>query len=469
MIEGAGKVARLKMAGLLAIAVGLAACGEREVILPGERLDVRSALPEEAVAEDAATDDEAGTEASAVVETAEAALVTAGVNPVAISLPGQVGNAEWTHRGGTSGHRLGHAALGQGLTRVWTADAGQGESRKNRIAADPVVGAGRIYTLDATASVMATGTNGAALWRADLTPTADRTGEAGGGGLAYGGGLVFATTGYGELVALDAATGAVAWRQKFDTGVGGAPTVEGDTVYVVARDASAWAIRAGDGKVLWQLPGTPAKAGVTGVSAPAVAGPLVVFPFASGQMIAADRETAAPVWQAYVAGARIGRAYARVSDLTGDPVVADGVVYAGTSAGRLAAVSAETGERLWSAPEGAMGPVQVAGGQVFFVNDENQLMRVDAATGEAVWRIDLPYFLKDRAQRRRGVFVHYGPVLAGGRLWTASSDGYLRAFDPTSGAVTGAAEIPGGAASAPAVAGGTLYVMSRSGQLHAFR
>ena len=105
MIEGAGKVARLKMAGLLAIAVGLAACGEREVILPGERLDVRSALPEEAVAEDAATDDEAGTEASAVVETAEAALVTAGVNPVAISLPGQVGNAEWTHRGGTSGHR----------------------------------------------------------------------------------------------------------------------------------------------------------------------------------------------------------------------------------------------------------------------------------------------------------------------------------------------------------------------------
>ena len=155
--------------------------------------------------------------------------------------------------------------------------------------------------------------------------------------------------------------------------------------------------------------------------------------------------------------------------MTGDPVVADGVVYAGTSAGRLAAVSAETGERLWSAPEGAMGPVQVAGGQVFFVNDENQLMRVDAATGEAVWRIDLPYFLKDRAQRRRGVFVHYGPVLAGGRLWTASSDGYLRAFDPTSGAVTGAAEIPGGAASAPAVAGGTLYVMSRSGQLHAFR
>ena len=72
-------------------------------------------------------------------------------------------------------------------------------------------------------------------------------------------------------------------------------------------------------------------------------------------------------------------------------------------------------------------------------------------------------------RKQSKVWNHYGPVLAGGKLYVASSDGYLRVFDPASGALIGTAEIPGGAAAAPAVAGQTLYVVSHDGQLIAFR
>lgn len=81
----------------------------------------------------------------------------------------------------------------------------------------------------------------------------------------------------------------------------------------------------------------------------------------------------------------------------------------------------------------------------------------------------MPYFTTERVRRQSGIHAHYGPVLAGGRLFVASSDGVLRVFDPASGTLTGKAEIPGGAASAPAVAGQTLYVVGRDGQLHAYR
>ena len=67
------------------------------------------------------------------------------------------------------------------------------------------------------------------------------------------------------------------------------------------------------------------------------------------------------------------------------------------------------------------------------------------------------------------VVAHFGPVLAGGRLIVASSDGLIRAFDPASGALAGSVELPGGAASAPAVAGGVLYVVTKDGKLRAFR
>ena len=427
--------------------MALAGC-EREVRLEGERLDPR-----------------------AVIDSSAAALApaTAASAATPIRLPAPQGNADWPQRAGGATHHLVNAALGTGQSRIWSAPIGQGNSYRYRIAAEPVAAGGRIYTLDSRARLSATSTAGAPLWATNIAAPGDREDDATGAGLAYEGGKIFATTGFAELVALDAASGAVLWRQGFDAGVGGAPTVAGGMVYVVARDGSAWAIRAADGKVAWQMGAAPGAAGVSGVSAPAVNDRLAIFPFASGEMVATLRQSGLTLWQAKVAGARLGRGYAVVSDLTGDPVIVGERLYAGSSAGKLAAFDVNTGERLWTADEGAMSPVQVAGGSVFLVSDEGRLVRLDAATGETLWAEALPHYVKDKIKRQREIHVHFGPVLAGNKLFVASSDGLLRSFDAASGALLGQAEIPGGAATDPIVAGATLYVVSRNGQLHAFR
>ena len=186
-------------------------------------------------------------------------------------------------------------------------------------------------------------------------------------------------------------------------------------------------------------------------------------------MVAADRTSGQGLWNAYVAGERQGRAYTSVRDVTGDPVIAGGMVYAGTSAGRVVAVNADTGMPVWSAGEGAASPPLVAGGAVFVVNDEDQLVRLNAASGEVVWRVDLPYYVKDKLKRRKTIYTYYGPVLAGGRLVVTTSAGFVQSYDAASGQLVSSAELPGGAASGPAVAGGVLYVVNTRGQLLAFR
>ncbi|MBN8632060.1 MAG: PQQ-binding-like beta-propeller repeat protein [Rhodobacterales bacterium] len=437
--------------GLLAL---LVACGPREVILSGERFPVRADL-----------------DASIPVEGKPAPTAPAAPEnqSVPISLGAQTGG-DWTHRAGNARHLMPHAALSSTPKLAWAAVIGEGASRRNRISAAPVVADGRIFTIDAGTAVTATGTNGATLWSTDLTASFDRGGGQSSGGLATAGNRVFATTGYGELVALEAASGKVIWRQRVDAPVAGAPATDGAAVYVSGIDGSAWALDASSGKVIWQVVGTPGKAAYVGTAAPTVGDRAVIFPSAAGDLMAVLKiGGGTKVWQVSLAGKRLGRAYALTSDITGDAVVAGKTIYAGSGSGRTVAVSASSGERIWSAGEGALGPVAVAGGSLFLVNDEARLVRLDAATGEVIWSVEMPYYTTDKVKKRQGIFAHYGPVLAGGRVMVASSDGLLRAFDPANGALTYSTEIPGGASTQPAVAGGTLYVVSGKGQLLAFR
>ncbi|MEM1429586.1 MAG: PQQ-binding-like beta-propeller repeat protein [Pseudomonadota bacterium] len=438
---------------LLAGAALLVGC-ERDEVLEGPRFDVRTPL-EESLPEDGVFPEQAVAEAEARSEP--------------ISLPAQVNHAEWTHRNGGPGHRIRHPALRSTLTEVWAVSIGEGDSRRAAITADPIVADGRIFTLDAASQVMAHGASGARLWSASLVPPSERARDATGGGIAYGNGRLFVTTGFGQLHALDPETGRTLWTQRFDAPVDGAPTVFGDLVYVTSRDTRAFAVRVDNGRLEWQLPGAPTPSSILGGAGPAVTDRIVVFPFGSAELVATLRRGGVRVWSATLAGQRRGRAFAGFSDITGDPVVDGARIYAGSPSGRIAALNAADGERIWTATEGAMSPVWPTGGSVFAVTDIGQLVRLDAADGSPIWAVDLPYFINERPRRRQGVFAHHGPVLAGGRLIVASDDGFLRSFDPRDGRLLSSVEIRGGATTSPVIVNNTLYVVSTGGRLHAFR
>ncbi len=460
---GLAKAGKISMAGFMRpvlgvslLALTLSGC-EREVILQGERFDVRTPL-----AASLPTEDQPDPQAEALVPQNASAP---------IALPGSGANAEWTHRGGSARHAGAHGALSAAPQPVWSASIGAGNSRRNRVTAAPVVSAGRVFAMDAHAQVTALSTGGGALWTADLRAEFDRNAsEVSGGGLAAQGGQLFVTTAYGELAALDAATGAVQWRQRFEAPVIGAPTVDGTTVYATARDGSALAVDAANGKVRWTVGGTRAASGMVSTASPSVGDGLAIFPFAAGEIAAIKTEDGTKTWGAGVAGQRLGKAYAAsMGDLTGDPVISGNTVYVGSAAGRTAAFDATTGQRLWTTNEGAMNPPLVVGGSVFVVNDEAKLVRMDAVTGAVIWAVQMPYYNAEKPKKYKAITAHYGPVLAGGRVVVVSSDGGIRLFNPTDGSMVGSGEIPGGAASAPALAAGMLFVTGGNGQLHAFR
>lgn len=421
----------------------IAGCGEREMILDGERFGVR------------------GDPVAAAPEGAAA--------PRPFMAPAQANYSAWTHRGGNASRNVVHPALATNLQQAFSVDIGAGNGRKQRLTADPVVANGRIFTLDSASRVSATSTSGGALWSRQLVPASDKERDASGGGLALGADVVYATTGFGELFALDAESGATIWRQKLDAPVTSSPTVSDGLVYVVTRDSRAWAIDAENGRIRWQLTGAPSEASLIGGSGPLVAGRVAIVPFASGELVAALKRSGLRVWGSAVAGQRKGRAYSNIADITGDAVFFDGTVYAANAGGRVVAISPASGERIWSANEGAYSPPLPVGDSLFMISEQGELLRLDRETGERIWGQRLPYFENRKVRRRQAVFAHFGPVLAGGRLIVASNDGLMRSYDPATGALINTMSIRGGAASNPVIVDGTLYIVTENGQLTAFR
>ncbi|WP_299862861.1 PQQ-like beta-propeller repeat protein [uncultured Roseobacter sp.] len=433
---------------LLAAATFLVACSEPDVILPGKRESIRSVLQD-------------GETVAIAAETEDAARP--------ISLPTVQSNTEWTQGIGSPSFRVAHPALSTAPQRIWTANIGAGDSRRHRITADPVVGGGLIFTLDAKALVTATSTGGETVWQQDITPYRDDAGAATGGGMAYKDGRLYVSLGYGALVALDATTGNEIWRQNLEGTGSGQPTAFGDLVYVTSGDDTGWALRAEDGRIEWQLNASPDVNNVLGAPAPALSDDLAIFAFGSGEIQAVFRRGGLRRWDASALGQRFARALGAVGDVTGAPVISGNRVFIGNQSGRIVALNVDSGAREWTAREGAVGPVVPAGDSIFAISELGELLRIDASDGTRIWGTQMPHFVKDRPKRRAEIFAHHGPLLAGGRIHVASNDGVLRSFDPQSGGLVTTVEIPGGATSAPVVAGGVLYVVSTNGQLHAFR
>lgn len=431
--------------------LAVAGCADREAILPGTRENVRDFLL---------------TDVPTPVDTAVFANQS-----VAAALPSQSRNTSWRQSHAVPSARTDHPALNATLSPVWTQSIGQGDKRRARITADPVAADGRIFTLDSAATVTATSAAGAVLWQSDLTPLSDRSDQATGGALALGGGRLYVASAFGQLTALDPATGQEVWTQRLQTTGTGRPTYYDGLVYLVAGDRTAWALEADSGRIRWQIDTAADLNNIAGGPAPVVTDQYAVFSFGNGELQGTFRQGGLRLWNATLAGRRDGVARGNIDDITGDPVAYGGTLYAGNSSGDFVALGLANGVREWSAEMGANGPAWVTPDSVYVVTDRNELVRLDSATGDRLWQSELPgYVDRRRPQKRRDrAFVNHGPVLAGGRLIVASSDGMMRHFAPEDGRLLGTTPVNGGATTQPIVVDGTLYVVTGRGELAAFR
>lgn len=386
---------------------------------------------------------------------------------VPIKLPPPESNDDWPQAGGYANHAMHHMEIGDAVDRQWRTGIGDGTSKRAKLLAQPIIAEGRVYTLDSAAEVRAVDAKtGSKVWAIDLTPKGEDD-TFSGGGIAYEDGMVFVSTGFAQVVSLNAATGKVAWRQTLSGPMRGAPTVRGGRVFVVTVDNQTHALAAEDGAVLWSHQGITENAALLGGTSPAVDGNVIVVPYSSGELFALRVENGSVLWQESLTTVRRTDGVASLTDIRGRPIIDRGRVFAIGNADMLVAIDLRTGRRLWEKEIGGIQSPWVAGDFLFIITNNNEVVALDAKAGRVQWVTQMQVW--EDEEDREGRIVWAGPVLASDRLILGSSHGKLASLSPYTGAVLGVVNISDGVTIPPAVAGRTIYFLTSDADLVAFR
>ncbi len=398
-------------------------------------------------------------------------------------------NEDWPQPGGYADHAMHHLALPGELKQVWKGDGGKAASSNTRVLAEPVIADGRAYVMDAQSGVTALDIkNGARLWRTVLKPEGktdfefsiwpptipfvnagqvERPDASFGGGVAFENGRIFASSGYGFVVALDASNGVEIWRKNVHVPIRTAPTVNGGRVFAVTQDNQLYALAADDGRELWTHQGLVESAGILASAAPAVAGDTIVVPFTSGELVALRVENGRTAWTDVLTKSGRVTPISELNDIAGRPVIDRSRVFAISHSGNMVSIDLRTGERIWTRNISGVQTPWVAGDFIYLITLDGEITALSRRDGRIRWVTQLRRY-KDQ-EEQDGRVEWSGPLLAGDRLFAVSSIGQLITVSPYSGEVLGYIKIPDGTFVAPIAANQSLYVLTKDAQLLAYR
>jgi outer membrane protein assembly factor BamB len=384
-----------------------------------------------------------------------------------IMLPAPSPNLAWPQSGGYANHAMHHIKVGDDLKKKWSISIGAGTDAEERLSGEPVVANEIIYTMDAQTNINAYDVKtGVQKWHVELAPKDDDDGHIN-GGLAINDGRLFITTGFAQVISLNAATGKEVWRKSLDAPMRAAPTVRGGRLFVVTLNNKTFALNAKTGNELWTHSGLPESASILGAASPAVNRGIVVVPYSSGQLIALRAESGRLLWEENLSTARRTELILTLADIRGRPIIDRNRVIAMSHGGQMVSIDLRTGRRIWSRDIGGLESPWVAGDYIYAITNQAEVICISRKNGRVYWVQALPRF--EDPENLEDLIVWTGPILASDRLIVAGSNGEAMSISPYSGKILGTLEMPDRVSIPPIIANGRIFFLSDDAQLVAYQ
>jgi outer membrane protein assembly factor BamB len=337
------------------------------------------------------------------------------------------------------------------IRKLWSTGIGNGQG-EGFYRLRPAIGGDFIYAAANDGEVRALDrVRGKTLWKTKLKTTLS-------GGVGFSEGSLLLGTSDGFVLRLDAGTGDKVWSTRLQGELLSPPQGNGRVVVAQTYDGRLQGLDFDTGEKLWIYDSNMPVLTLRGTSTPIVAENMVFAGFDNGRVLAFDAATGAVAWEVRVAIPQGRSEIERIVDIDGTMELAGGELYAASYQGRLVAIEASTGRRLWQQDVSSFSGVSQGFGNVY-VADEDGTLSAFLRNGQGLrWQQGaLAYRKLSR------------PTPVSSYVAVADFEGIVHIVSQIDGEFAGRVKADGDGVRADMLSdGNVLYVYGNSGKLTAF-
>lgn len=303
---------------------------------------------------------------------------------------------------------------------------------------------GKVYAIDAA--------TGDTVWKKQLY--VDVT-----SGVSVANNIVLVGTAGGSLIALNAQTGNLLWQQAIGNQVLGLAAISKNTIVVKTIADAVIALNTSNGQVKWQYNGDAPQLILRGGSQPKISGNAVVVGFANGKVGKFNLSNGAILWLQSIASPKGSFPIQRMIDITASPIISNGIIYATTYQGNIAALELSTGQVVWNHTLSAYTGIALQGSNVYVTDASSHVWKFQQDNGGVSWR--------QKALQARLISA---PALLNNAVIVGDGQGYIHWLQMSNGEIIAREKFSSDPIrSAPVVIGNMVYVLNVDGGFAAYR
>ena len=301
---------------------------------------------------------------------------------------------------------------------------------------------GDVYQLDAK--------TGKSLWHTELDIPLS-------GGVGVGGGLVLIGSSKGQLIALNN-SGKKVWSSNLSSEIQGVPRYFNDLVIVRTSDQHIYGIDAVDGRKKWVFERNTPSLALKTYAGIVVDGGAVYAGFPGGKMVAIRADNGKMIWETTVAQPKGVTEIERIADVTSLPFVDGPLVYAVAYQGRVTAIDRKTGQSLWNRDISSYSGLTSADDKIYVSHALGSVYSLDYNNGKTFWR-----------QGNLAYRNLTAPLLVGSVVVVGDLEGYVHLLSKEDGKFVGRSQLGSDAISEITLGtqSNQFLAQTRGGQLYA--
>jgi len=337
------------------------------------------------------------------------------------------------------------------IERLWQVNTGDGAGQLY-LKLSPLITGDKIFVTDRHGEVTAyERETGKQIWSTELDMQVS-------GGVGGDTAHLVVTGTNGHVVLLDT-SGNIVWTVDVSSEVLMPANIVADLVVIRSVDGRISALRLKDGSEQWTFKRDVPALSLRGNSLPIITQGYIFAGLDNGRLVTLDLLSGKTIFDIAIAAPSGRSELERLVDIDGHSVIDNETLYMASYQGKLISLDIRRGQLNWSRPFSSYTGVELASSTLYSADERDHIWALDASNGATLWK-------QDKLQARRLT----RPVAMGNTVLVADFEGYLHWLSPFDGRFLARVQADAdGVIVAPQVHDDIAYVLSRDGELAAYR